>query len=1496
MDFGVGCWNVRGGTQGDKATNELSDKKVVYIMERISCDDLDVVWLTEVWGNRKSLKRLAERFTTLGFNYSVLQGSLSPDRSRRTGGIVALFKRSTFKYVRWIDVGSTSRLDHLGNLADLVLIRRGREEVFHFLCMYGPHPDPCASSLLLACQLYILALTDRWLWAGDFNLLVAPGEAAPRRVLGRKDERFAVMVGEQDARAAPTDDALRVGSRVRLELEPGAFTFRRGASGSNIDHAVVPCSDLYSWESVRTLHPPDAARASGAMVPLSDHAFVYLRRYREKAVLLGEERLVRFETKRAWGSLQVSSLQRTSESEWGVRRGGVAPHLELGRFCETVVQAAKAVEHGRKSRITGSRRERPTDSLLQQVKHWEGVNKELARHWKHFGYLLNISSPLYRSRSMRDLLVRSLRRGVEAPHRTRAVLHAYAAAQLTRTQALRTAESVRVSRAEARGSSDFTQEAAADMVNRQWAELKSSTRTPLVKMRVIDALQPDGSRLRVTEGEKVLDEMRNHGVRQQGPSPAHIAFSKALVDAFVPQWPELRGSDGGVWDLRTEFDFEEFTLTLARMADKACGRDGMQLGFIRMLSREMQWQFWDLLIRCAELGTFPDVWATVTAVLIPKKSGSSIRIDEQRDIWLQCIGPKTLMKMVVGNVFEPLRARILPCSAGAVAGRGCGELVWRMVLAIWQTHLLQTQVYMLWVDLSKCFMTFSRAVGQHTQARRGVPSQVRKAVWNLYSRPRGSFDSAFGCCSDFGILRGYLQGTLEAPDMCIGDMNVLCEIMNLKVVGLRWWSGDVHGTYTVQTVFVDDGCAVNGSADMQSRSAFVWSLWAFIYGTEINVKPDASKTAVSGLRYMLVKGRRHLRRACPPPPSHRVYLLDGRECPGIHFTLYYTYLGQCISLSGSCLFTLEKLRAALAGCLAAVRGRKADRRTQVSQANSYVLGHCLQKGVALWITFETADRVLGPVVRSIFSSCKGGSARARLQGAPAWQVHAPLRVPTTTNSGEDHSPRKLSAPLSGYGLWHPFAAAGAGAHLVFWAEMSSTLPERYLPAHSAYALAMYVLGCRGEDPAQFDYSRHAASLNMEDPMEASLWRLWWARSGRCGWRWADGAPPAQSALRCGKGTVWDERRRSLALWQGRLWTAGRATCRGLMRLGIDELAHVCSASGSAYLTFGQAQDRWPVPAELRHEWDALLGDLVTLGSPLAPGCGHLTPREMHVGHQALWRGAGPVGEGSQPKAARTGETLGSARHPSNLAVSIGHLRDPRRSWLSTRRAQAAAVVRARPLPGPPRAPRASAPETGGGGQGASPTPAPLVLAGARVRIRLHSLRVLTALEGRVGVLVCARFGRWSVLLDGEHEAGPHRSFWPWALEIWGGGPSDGLPWQTGLRRWRPRTGGGASARRRGIAITGGCVLALRRWTLPRGWTGPSGWWGRCATLAAAGALVPGARDRRRRPAGPSAGEHTAGAGLLRSLAAGSTLTRGRTTAFWSRSLRAFGERPSCGLR
>ena len=117
----------------------------------------------------------------------------------------------------------------------------------------------------------------------------------------------------------------------------------------------------------------------------------------------------------------------------------------------------------------------------------------------------------------------------------------------------------------------------------------------------------------VRSGVELLAGMHSYGAKQQGASPANVDFSRAMVDAFCPQWPELLGADGGVWDLRTELSFAEYERTVRAMADKACGADGMQLGFLRMLSREQLYVYWQLLISCAEAATFPEAWDIVTA-------------------------------------------------------------------------------------------------------------------------------------------------------------------------------------------------------------------------------------------------------------------------------------------------------------------------------------------------------------------------------------------------------------------------------------------------------------------------------------------------------------------------------------------------------------------------------------------------------------------------------------------------------------------------------------------------------------------------------------------------------------------------------------------------------------------------------------------------------------------------------------------------------------------
>ena len=141
--------------------------------------------------------------------------------------------------------------------------------------------------------------------------------------------------------------------------------------------------------------------------------------------------------------------------------------------------------------------------------------------------------------------------------------------------------------------------------------------------------------------------------------------------------------------------------------------------------------------------------------------------------------------------------------------------------------------------------------------------------------------------------------------------------------------------------------------------------WAWIYGTDINVKDDASKTACSVLAFR--EQGRHNWQPYNPPPSVRLRLIDGKVVPRIPIELFYVYLGCCISLGGSCAAAAKALLAKLAGGAAAQANGKVNRRDLVGCLNTLILGHCLGKGVAVWSGFDECERTLGAAVRRPFA-------------------------------------------------------------------------------------------------------------------------------------------------------------------------------------------------------------------------------------------------------------------------------------------------------------------------------------------------------------------------------------------------------------------------------------------------------------------------------------------------------------------------------------------------
>ena len=247
-------------------------------------------------------------------------------------------------------------------------------------------------------------------------------------------------------------------------------------------------------------------------------------------------------------------------------------------------------------------------------------------------------------------------------------------------------------------------------------------------------------------------------------------------------------------------------------------------------------------------------------------------------------------------------------------------------------------------------------------------------------------------------------------------------------------------------------------------------------------------------------------------------------------------------------------------------------------------------------------------------------------------VHAPDK-PFSASTAKVKARHALNAPpdhadaqtplVCGLNLVHPFAAICAGKHLAFWSCFASPLEHMRKATHHAVALALRRLGCRGEDPSVFDFSRHVDAFDMGHDVENWLWCMYVLRGEKCGWTWstADGKAPPGSPLAFEPGVgLFGVSRRSPPLWQGALWRRGaRTTIRCLMNL-VDEVGHVCTASGAWMEDFEQARKRWgPAGLErsMRAQWALLIRELKGVHAEPAPGFGALSERQLHEGQQTL---------------------------------------------------------------------------------------------------------------------------------------------------------------------------------------------------------------------------------------------------------------------------------------
>ena len=262
------------------------------------------------------------------------------------------------------------------------------------------------------------------------------------------------------------------------------------------------------------------------------------------------------------------------------------------------------------------------------------------------------------------------------------------------------------------------------------------------------------------------------------------------------------------------------------------------------------------------------------------------------------------------------------------------------------------------------------------------------------------------------ILRGLIQGALESPDLSLQLLNVMAEIMELKVLGFRHFNGTGSGERTVGMLYVDDGANTLDREEMVHRAAFVWDVWARLFDTEVNVK-DFSKSVVSGVTHKPLASDRHALRPCSAVFSRKVQLLPKtpgsmpETIPQLPFDKSYPYLGVLISLNGDCGAHLRLVTNKLRGAMVCLAHKGACRRRKVKMINPYVLWYGIAHGVGLNLSFDQADRTLGTLARMPLRVAR--HARRRADSAPRWQLHAPDK-PFSASTAKVKARHALNAP------------------------------------------------------------------------------------------------------------------------------------------------------------------------------------------------------------------------------------------------------------------------------------------------------------------------------------------------------------------------------------------------------------------------------------------------------------------------------------------------------
>ena len=528
-------------------------------------------------------------------------------------------------------------------------------------------------------------------------------------------------------------------------------------------------------------------------------------------------------------------------------------------------------------------------------------------------------------------------------------------------------------------------------------------------------------------------------------------------------------------------------------------------------------------------------------------------------------------------------------------------------------------MYVLYVDLTKCFMSFSRTAADLAMRHAGIPEAALRALRGLVDNwkhgvAQGRYETAFGATDPFPILRGFLQGAQGSPEACKIMMDTIAQALELKVSGYSAFSPDGAGLEMGMLVFVDDAANATNEAFFLHRTTVFWSIWSRITDCQLNIK-GKSKTVVQALEYK--RGRDGT--LLPKSTSEQFFIAGLRPgdpprlIPNLLVNELYLYCGMATRMDGRHNDDgLATLKSKIASCGGQATAYSTSRRLALGCAGLGVYGNAFFYGTCFGGSFDDIENRLGPASRRAMQGA-GIKGPRRSFSSPRVQLHAkPGGITAGANDDLAQHIVDIAGPgafVSGYGNAHVWPAMMAAGLMTLVNALASPLHTPAADrAHHAVARVLWTLGLRrlNYGPRGIWLGPVSEHLRTSNIVERPLWLLCQIGAGYlplvdCHF---DEWSPLRPERWPGYPSDW------VSLWHGGLYdqlrSKGVTFCPILAAGGIAELANLCDELHGDFLSEDEILEAHPRAIELgaseaRRELRGLLGAISACHIAPVPG-------------------------------------------------------------------------------------------------------------------------------------------------------------------------------------------------------------------------------------------------------------------------------------------------------